>query len=255
MDSVTPCLGVVRKMARKAVAAVIYPSIQTPTTVAAEAFPLAWPLGTARTPARSRERARFSKRGSSGYNRPVTTAEGRDRVIAALDAWTPVGSNYRIPERTVVISTNVEPARKGRGPRGGTPEPSDPGVAVYFELDGRPYCLPCDTWDTVGGNLAAVAAHLDAMRGIERWGVGSTEQQFRGYAALPAPGETTGNAWWNVLGVEMDADVDTIRRAYRDRAKETHPDAQPNKDATAFHAVQDALSQGLAARSAVHGVA
>ena len=89
---------------------------------------------------------------------------------------------------------------------------------------GRPYCMPCDKWNRVADNIAAVAAHLKAMRGQERWGVGTIEQAFEGYLALP---EHTGQAqrdWWVVLGVAPDAPKDVVSAAYRKAARMAHPD-------------------------------
>ena len=42
-----------------------------------------------------------------------------------------------------------------------------------------------------------------------------------------------GGDFYSVLGVERTASTDTIRRAYRDRAKETHPDVADGADAAA----------------------
>ena len=49
-----------------------------------------------------------------------------------------------------------------------------------------------------------------------------------------------------LLGVSADADEEAIRRAYRLRAMETHPDRGGSKEA--FQQVQEALHQGLSAR-------
>lgn len=217
-----------------------------------DAYPLAWPSTHLRTPASKRERARFNSKGSSGAQRSVTVAEGRDRVLDALEAYTPGGGHRRIPSRSIIISTNVPPARKGRGPAGGQREPDDPGVCVYFELDGHPYALPSDAWDTVGGNLAAVAAHLEALRGIARWKVGSSEQAFRGYAALPAAGEGSGTPWWDVLGVARTVSLADAKRAWQGRALKLHPDvAGTSPEARqAWDALQQAWDQARAALAA-----
>lgn len=41
-----------------------------------------------------------------------------------------------------------------------------------------------------------------------------------------------GETFYSVLGVATDADRERIRRAYRDRVKETHPDVSDNPDAS-----------------------
>jgi curved DNA-binding protein CbpA len=45
-----------------------------------------------------------------------------------------------------------------------------------------------------------------------------------------------------VLGVEPEADASTIRRAYRERAKETHPDTEDGDEA-AFKRVNAAYER------------
>ena len=45
---------------------------------------------------------------------------------------------------------------------------------------------------------------------------------------------------YDILGVKPDADADTIRRAYREKAKRCHPDTVPEEDAQAFRQLQEA---------------
>jgi hypothetical protein len=98
-----------------------------------------------------------------------------------------------------VISTNLKLRLDGL-PRSDQATPADPGVAVYFELDGKTIVLACDKWNRVADNIYAIAKHVDALRGQDRWGVGTVEQAFRGYTALPS-GDGT-DPWWHVLGVK-----------------------------------------------------
>lgn len=175
-------------------------------TMPPEASPLSWPLGYPRTPDAKRTRSAFS----------------RDRCHA------PTISRCRMDlERefrllgvtTYLISTNLE-LRLDGNPRSGQPEPRDPGVAVYFTLKGRPIVLPCDRWDRVADNLRAVVKHIESIRGQERWGVGTVEQAFAGYAALPPPAEDRG--WRAVLGFgpREHVTVTTLGIRYRSLAKE-----------------------------------
>jgi len=124
---------------------------------------------------------------------------------------------------------------------GGQPEPVDPGVAVYFRLDGRDIALACDRWNRVADNIVALAKHIEAMRGMDRWGVGTARQAFAGYEALPAPEQ-----WWQVLGVPASAGIDEINRAWRDRAAAAHPD-RGGSDA-AMAQLNAARDQGRAER-------
>jgi curved DNA-binding protein CbpA len=53
----------------------------------------------------------------------------------------------------------------------------------------------------------------------------------------PSPAEAR-----RVLGVDPEADASTIRRAYRERAKETHPDTEDGDEA-AFKRVNAAYER------------
>jgi hypothetical protein len=206
------------------------------------AYPLSWPLGRERTARSDRKAADFGKRDSNtsgGYRflRRLSVAQALDRIHCEISAYTRAGRSWRIDPAGVVVSTNVRTRRDGL-PYSGEREPDDPGVAVYFQLDGEDYCLACDRWTRVADNMAAIAAHLGALRGIERWGVGDLRQAFAGYTALPAP---EGARWHDVLGVAPDARRVEIDAAYRRRRSETHPDRGGSADE--FDAVQRAYEQ------------
>lgn len=192
------------------------------------AYPLYWPMAWKRTPSGRRERARFGRQSGEWINPTGVPGEGyrnqrrkslslpqaRDRLTAELD---------RLGARAPVLSTNLELRLDGL-PRGGQRAPDDPGVAVYFNLKGRPIVLACDRWDRVEDNVAAMAAHVGAMRGMDRWGVGNVEQAFAGYAALPAPDPTVLRPWWEVLGYSTPIPLSAAEAAYRSLAKISHPD-------------------------------
>lgn len=184
------------------------------------AFPLQWPKGKPRT----KHRARGAFRGKSGswstdpvsganrWNPPqnLTVAQAVARVQRELD---------RLGARLPVISSNLELRLDGL-PRSGQRKPEDPGVAVYFRLDGEPVTLACDRYDTVEANIAAIAAHIDAMRTAERHGVGSLREMFRGFMALPS---AEAFDWRDVLG---DCQTwDEAKSKYRELARKAHPDA------------------------------
>jgi hypothetical protein len=85
--------------------------------------------------------------------------------------------------------------------------------------------LACDQYTRLPDNMAAIAAHIAALRAIERYGVGTVEQVFAGYAALPAQGQTGRNAWYEILDLDPHiATPATIESAYRREAKRVHPD-------------------------------
>lgn len=148
----------------------------------AEAFPLSWPIGWPRT--RSPGRSRF-------YTTTLYKARGEiENELRMLGAT------------ALVLSTNI-PLRLDGLPYSNSREPSDHGVAIYFRIKGEPRVLACDKWDLTAHNMVALARHVEAMRGQLRWGVGTLEQAFGGYRALPAMPE--GKPWWEILGVQYTA--------------------------------------------------
>lgn len=175
-----------------------------------QAYPLHWPQGWPRTPDRERGMARFHRSG-----RDLSMRDSVERLRGQF------GYRKFVTEK-LVISTNVELRRDGL-PYSNRRAPVDPGAAVYFKMDGQSYAMPCDRWDRVEDNLAAIAAHLEAMRGQERWGVGSLDRAFAGYAALPAPEPE--EPWWRVLGIEEHAPLAAVEAHYRSQAKIAHPDS------------------------------
>lgn len=177
------------------------------------AYPLAWPTGWPRTPASRRKGPAFRSAG-----RAIDLGAARERLARELEA---------LGATSTVLSTDVELRLDGR-PRAGRPEPSDPGAAVYFRLDDRPMVLACDRWITVAGNVAAIAAHIEALRGMERWGVGTVERLFTGFLALPAPaapGSWPAEHWRSVLVLHGSATLDEAEARYRELMRTAHPDA------------------------------
>lgn len=188
-------------------------------------YPLSWPAGWKRTPSSMRTRARFKKGtttyGSTGSWRSssaLTVPQGLDRLRTELE---------RLRVRDIIISTNVELNSYG-DPRGGRRDPADPGVAVYFKMAGKDRVLACDCWDRTADNLASVAAHIECLRGIDRYGVGTLDQAFAGYDALPPPGATAKIPWRKVFEFAADARITRpeIDTRYRHLAQQFHPDLQ-----------------------------
>ncbi|MDB5596209.1 MAG: heat shock protein DnaJ-like protein [Hyphomicrobiales bacterium] len=147
--------------------------------------------------------------GSWTEKNQITVADALSRLQKELDS---IRAGY------VVVSSNLETRLDGL-PRSGQKEPADPGVAVYFRIADKPHCLPCDTYRRVADNIAAIAAHIQATRAIERHGVASVAEMFSGFVALPAP-----KTCWEILGVQPRSSRAEIERAFRGRATEAHPD-------------------------------
>lgn len=186
-----------------------------------EAYPLQWPMMRPRT--KARKDGNFSKKGDAteyGWRpkQAITIADAMRRLNDEL---------ARIGGRGMVLSSNLILNRDG-SPRSSQAQPNDPGVALYFTLDKKPVCMPCDTYTRVEQNIAAIAKHIEATRAIERYGVASMSEMFAGFAALPAPGNESKRHWRDVLGVPRDLVLDgktnIIEALFRDAAKKAHPD-------------------------------
>ena len=181
-----------------------------------QAFPLHWPEGWPRTEAHKRERARFD----TSWN---NACYGIIHEIRLLDGRYPI------------ISSDFELRRDGL-PYANQRIPDDPGIAVYFELDGEQRCIPCDRWIQPRDNIQAIKKTIEAMRGINRWGTGEMmKRTFQAFGALPPPDGSaqvgvTVVDWWRVLGVAKEAPFEVIKAAYRALARTTHPDTGGNID-------------------------
>lgn len=200
-----------------------------------QAYPLQWPQGRPRKAPGYRKVAAFGTE-RRGMRQQLTVNDARERLQAEID---------RLRVRSVVLSTNVELRLDGQ-PRSGQPEPSDPGAALYFDLGGKPHVLACDTYTRVADNIAALAAHIEATRKIERLGVATAAEMFAGFQALPAPGSTP---WWSVLGIVQAASREQIEAAYRTLARERHPD-RPGGSHDMMADLNRARDQGLKERGA-----
>lgn len=195
------------------------------------AYPTAWPIARAKTPSYQRKDALWRHNGGR-----VTWDVAVRRLREQISAMTRAGENWRVLEQT--LSTNYELRLDGR-PRRDRGAPVDPAVAFYFELDGQPHVLACDKWSTVADNIAAIAAHIEALRGQERWGVADLKQAFAGHVALPAP-----DPWWKILGVSRAATASEIKIAFRKLAAAAHPD-KPGGSNAAMARLNAARDEGL----------
>ena len=179
-------------------------------------YPLSWPDGWPRTPAWERKPARFGTHERGKFFQAMTIAGACQRLFTAV-------TRLGVPDGDAVLSTNIRTRLDGL-PYGREPEPRDVGAALYFRLDATDRVLACDRWASVADNITAIAEHINALRAIDRYGVGSRDQVFAGYTALPAKGST----WRTTLGFLPDQVVtrDEIHAAMRMRAKSAHPDVE-----------------------------
>jgi len=181
-------------------------------------YPLYWPVNQERTNPNDRERAAFRVRAKSGM---VYGAYSPGRKHTISESASELEQEIRrMGGSNMIISSNLKVKANGL-PYSGQRTPDDPGVAVYFKWHDRDLVFACDKWLSIEDNLWAIVKHLEALRGQERWGVGSLDQAFAGYAALPDP---DARQWWEVLGVSPRATNDEIRAAYIHSVKQHHPD-------------------------------
>lgn len=170
-----------------------------------EAYPLTWPDGRKRTPLQQRRHNGAWKGGTAKYRQHLLEQLGRMYV------------------EKVIISTN-KPLRLDGHFRLDTGEPTDGGVAIYFDYKKKPMCLACDKYLLIEDNLHAIGLTLEAIRSIERNGsLEMMEQAFRGFTALP---EQAGQYWRDIFGFAQDEKVtaDHVEVAFRRLAHVAHPD-------------------------------
>lgn len=206
-------------------------------------YPLEWPAAVPRTDPEDRTQGRFGYRppATSGGRykefRRITWAKARDRLVEEV---------ARMDGDQVLITSGIPVYSDGSGtPLKGESRDEDPGAAVYFTLEGDRQVMAIDAYDRAEDNVAAIAAVLEYMRGIERHG-GPTVMAaaMSGFRALPELG--SGRTWWDVLGVRPDDPPEAIKRAWKLRSRINHPDR--GGDTVAFSELQDAWRQAKDAR-------
>jgi len=189
------------------------------TRPSAEAYPLYWPEGWPRTPSHRRQYGKFE----------TTFAKARDHAANEVHL---LGGRY------VVISSNI-PLRRDGLPYAGQAEPSDPGIAVYFEKAGKQMVFACDRYDKTWKNLRAIGKTIEAIRGIERWGASDMlERALSAFEALPPPGKH----WREILKLNGGKPTrDQVDAQYRLLARVCHPDIGGSDAAMAeLNAARDA---------------
>jgi hypothetical protein len=168
----------------------------------AKAYPLNWPAGWQRSS--TRRRSQFRKSYDAAH-RSLLYEIGK------------MGGTK------IIVSTNLPLYRDGY-PMTSAMEPNDPGVAVYFVLEGKPMAFACDRFQYVYENIEAIAKTIHALRGIQRWGASDMmERAFTGFKALTdGPSED----WRQVLGFDLFETVTRkmIESHYRELVKQHHPD-------------------------------
>lgn len=187
-----------------------------------EAYPLSWPAGYKRNQIKIKSQFKQTMEKAQKFLR---------EEMNRLD-----GTN-------LVISTNL-PVRNDGGLYADWMRKriDDPGVAIYFRYKGKDVSLCCDRYETVWENIYALGKGVEALRGLERWGVSEfLDRVFTGFTALPPP--IVYRPWYTVLGVSKEADEEEIKFKYRLLVKQHHPDM--GGDAHRFTEIQRAFEEGL----------
>lgn len=180
-----------------------------------------WPREEARSP----KRANFSSLSSTTGHK---TTKRYDDIIDLLDReiW------HAGAKKAVIQAHLTERDLRVDGQLRSNSSPKKPGVIVSFEGKHGPISMPCDAFDHWKDNLYAIAKALEALRMVDRYGVTSHGEQYRGWKALPAVGDDidaaarfvalhggTEDRWRDVKG-----DRATFQIYYRHAARKTHPD-------------------------------
>lgn len=189
-----------------------------------EAFPLYWPVGYKRTNSRT-------------WSRFKVTMDKAQRFLR--DELSRMGATG------LIISTNIPVKKDGMLYADWMNKKiDDPGVAIYFKYKGKDVSMCCDQYNKVWENIYALGKGIEALRGMERWGVSDfLDRAFTGFTALPEATVTNEKTWCEILEVQPWATADQIKEAYRKKAMEVHPDKGGTSEM--FNRVQTAYQQGM----------
>jgi hypothetical protein len=168
---------------------------------------LDWPPDFERTPKRDRER-------KNNFRVGLTSAF--DELVTELDRIDVDDYRFEFDAKE----------RKRDGRPYADANPDDPGFVLRWSMDGDQFALACDRYVRFLSNVRALGLYLREKRKMEGRPVVSGASEFAN-ARLPSGDEdaiVTDRAAHTVLGVDADADPATVKRAYRERVKEAHPD-------------------------------
>lgn len=194
-------------------------------------YPLQWPTNWKRTIAGHRKRATFQQ----GF------AAARDGLVRQLEM---LGAANGMITSDLPMRADGLPYANGRA--------DDPGIAVWFVLDGKERVFACDKWTGHAANMRAIALSIQAIRGLDRWGASDlVTRVFAGFNALPPGGdqESTKRPWREVLGVvvanvedlaDSQRSLQAVRMAHRNLIRKHHPDLGGD------HAIAAELNAALA---------
>lgn len=168
-------------------------------------YPLCWPAGWKRTNFRTHSQFRI----------------GESRSLRDLEYEVD-----RLGGEDLIISTNMSLRRDGL-PYASQKHVEDPGVAVYFKMDGKDVTMAADQYVEIGDNYRAIGKTIECLRGIKRYGASDLlERAFMGFTQITHVPEPE---WWQVLGYEERIfSLNMVRDRFHKLAKKHHPDVGGN---------------------------
>jgi hypothetical protein len=194
-----------------------------------------WPAGKPQTPEGKRKRSPFKRTAGAAMRMvelEIERIKGRDAVLEC-DAT----------DRNFNRDGSLRADARLNGP----------GVIVrYTDRQGNSIALPCDTFTKWEANIYAIALTLEKLRAIDRYGVTKAGEQYAGFRALPAEGQTGQEPVLHTVEdaasylspfstIYSMADImrsrETARTVYRKARAVTHPDAGQGHASAKFHAV------------------
>jgi hypothetical protein len=128
--------------------------------------------------------------------------------------------------------------------------PDHPGVILSFQTSRGSFRYAGDRFTHWHANLRAIALGLEALRKIERYGIGSGTEQYTGFLRIETAGDTrfySAATASEFIARHCGEDASNVRtwwgrhgsRYYRTAAAKLHPD-QPTGDTVMFQRLQAA---------------
>lgn len=200
-------------------------------------YPLQWPEGWRRTRPIDRRRSRFDQPSAYAAAKALIAELGRMGAIR-------------------VVITSFLPVRSDGLPYSDD-RSEDPGIAVWFDMPDQVGTMhervfACDKWTRPSDNLHAIALSVEAMRGLERWGMADViGRVVAGFAALPAA-QTT-RTWREIFEIDFaqmkalppEDLLVVVRNRHRKAIATAHPDkgGDPQAAASLNEAMQAAEAE------------
>lgn len=155
-----------------------------------------------------------------------------------------------INAREILIQTYLERGqiRNDGWPKSNATRPINPGVILTFVRNGKTISMPCDRYRDWECNLRAIALSLKALRDVDRYGVTTGGEQYRGWEALPPPQPKVVDelheaakviSRYSDISVEQIINRQRTQEAIRAAIIRAHPDKEGGST-EAFQAVNEA---------------